>query len=1106
MGHLSKIKDRLSRKIKKRPDAGAEQGGGVSSSPSPATPDLISTFTTAAPASGPVKTSPITTTTAQPSPEQAAPLAPNPASASPISVPQPTVSDTPSTSDDADLWTMAYELAQEREPELMADYNKHLQGNTTASANLSNREWVKSIVNELLEDRKEKQWRVSIRGKEVTVQEQVQKLAEFIRWSDPIIREAVSTQPYAALAWSGVSLFLPLLTSGVAQNKAMLEGFNSISDLQMYWRICEETYLQSEHRRHYQALIEPLAKLYSYIMEYQARVICHLSTAQLRRAWRDMAGSNDWAGTREKINTSHEDCSRFVPIGEQEEIRQKWDEQLQGMQKLLQTLKEDKRDEKETQLLHDLAAAAEGYERYKNINPERVPGTCEWFLTDEKFCKWRDSESPSLLWVSAGPGRGKSVLSKSLIDEGKLTTDVTTITITPHAIMNTTSAVCYFFFKDGGEGRMDGAHALCAILHQLFTCPSTSRLIEYALPSHRENGPTLTKKFSELWGILEKCATSLDAGDIICVLDALDECNKDSRQEIIEILEKFYSPNEKPSNHASKLKFLVTSRPYDDLEHSFQKIPATAAYLHFDGEEKSEQIGREINLVIDARVQDVTVNFTADDQRKISERLKSMEHRTYLWLHLTFDIIKRKRADYGKRSDIERLLSHLPSQVSDAYEKILSRSTDRRRTEILLQIVLAAARPLTLDEANIALTLAVQEERLASHAALKEDLWPESNFRSVVTNLCGLFISVFDSKLSFIHQTAREFLTDSKQEGSWKGRFNMPQSHSTISRSCLYYLLLPDIDRPVEDSPAKDKQHLYLAYAAAHWPLHFVSQEVTDADLFRKDARTLCNIAGHQASIWVPSYLKQRKLQWEGWTDLALASYLGLKQVVQDILFKEKTDVDIRGGDYSTALVAALAADDQEFVKNRHEAIVKLLLEKGADIETKDEYGRTPLSLAARNGHEAMVKLLLEKGADTETKDKYGQTPLSWAAMNGHEAVVKLLLEKGADIETKDEYGQTPLSWAAGSGHEAIGADIETKDESGLTPLLCAAGNGHEAMVKLLLEKGADTETKDESGRTLLSWAARNGHEAVVRFLESHAIITSSTHVDLTSSPPTTNI
>jgi ankyrin repeat protein len=44
--------------------------------------------------------------------------------------------------------------------------------------------------------------------------------------------------------------------------------------------------------------------------------------------------------------------------------------------------------------------------------------------------------------------------------------------------------------------------------------------------------------------------------------------------------------------------------------------------------------------------------------------------------------------------------------------------------------------------------------------------------------------------------------------------------------------------------------------------------------------------------------------------------------------------------------------------------VVKLLLEKGAELETEDRHGWTPLSYAARNGHEAVVKLLLEKGAE----------------------------------------------------------------------------------------------------------------------------------------------
>ncbi len=456
---------------------------------------------------------------------------------------------------------------------------------------------------------------------------------------------------------------------------------------------------------------------------------------------------------------------------------------------ILRTMKEDRQDEKETKLLEHLAVAAGDYKRYKNFNPKRVPGTCQWFLMDERFRKWRDIRSSSLLWVSAGPGRGKSVLSKSLIDEGQLTADVTTITITPSSIATSTrpaSTVCYFFFKEGGDGHMDDAQALCAILHQLFTRQSTSRLIEHALPSHKQHGAALTARSSELWQILMKCATASDAGDIICVLDALDECQKDGSKAIIETLNTFYSPSEKLPSPSSNLKVLVTSRPYPDLENSFQKFPTTA-YLRFDGDDKSKQIRQEIDLVIDARVQDVTVGFASKDQQKISERLKSMEHRTYLWLCLTFDIIENSPTDYSRLPDVEELLSHLSSQVSDAYEKILNRSTNRTRTEILLQIVLAAADPLTLDEANIALTLALQEERPESHQALKSMLWPKDRFQSVVTNLCGLFVSVYDSKFSFIHQTAKEFLTHSTQEGNWKGRFNMSVTRADITIVSLLF-------------------------------------------------------------------------------------------------------------------------------------------------------------------------------------------------------------------------------------------------------------------------------------------------------------------------------
>jgi ankyrin repeat protein len=74
---------------------------------------------------------------------------------------------------------------------------------------------------------------------------------------------------------------------------------------------------------------------------------------------------------------------------------------------------------------------------------------------------------------------------------------------------------------------------------------------------------------------------------------------------------------------------------------------------------------------------------------------------------------------------------------------------------------------------------------------------------------------------------------------------------------------------------------------------------------------------------------------------------------------------------------------------------VKLLLEKGAKLESKDKkYGQTPLSWAAARGHEVVVKLLLERSAELDSKDNNGRTSLSQAAENGNEAAVKLLLKE----------------------------------------------------------------------------------------------------------------
>jgi len=98
-------------------------------------------------------------------------------------------------------------------------------------------------------------------------------------------------------------------------------------------------------------------------------------------------------------------------------------------------------------------------------------------------------------------------------------------------------------------------------------------------------------------------------------------------------------------------------------------------------------------------------------------------------------------------------------------------------------------------------------------------------------------------------------------------------------------------------------------------------------------------------------------------------------------------------------------------VRGRHEATVRLLLERGANADVRDKDGGTALHWVAEDGHEATARLLLERGADIDARDKAGWTALYRAVGSRHEAIVRLLLERGPDVDAH---------WAMESGDEAM--------------------------------------------------------------------------------------
>ena len=109
-----------------------------------------------------------------------------------------------------------------------------------------------------------------------------------------------------------------------------------------------------------------------------------------------------------------------------------------------------------------------------------------------------------------------------------------------------------------------------------------------------------------------------------------------------------------------------------------------------------------------------------------------------------------------------------------------------------------------------------------------------------------------------------------------------------------------------------------------------------------------------------------------------------------------------------------------------------MLVEGGANIEAREERGEknTPLLIAAKNGNAEIVKVLLEKKANIEARNDAGDTPLFVAAKEGHEEIVKMLLNAEANLDVTDVSGETPLSIATKNGHVKVVEILREKIEA----------------------------------------------------------------------------
>ncbi|KJR89285.1 ankyrin repeat-containing protein [Sporothrix schenckii 1099-18] len=701
------------------------------------------------------------------------------------------------------------------------------------------------------------------------------------------------------------------------------------------------------------------------------------------------------------------------------------------------------------------------YKERKDRNPCRVPGTLEWFVEHESFRQWNDASASTMLWVSADPGAGKSVLARHLVDH-ELTQQrnangdvVRKRDVRGALIPNASATVCYFFFKDDFEDQRSAKEAVSCIIHQLLT-ERNDLFTDKILDRFETGGGYDRQSFHDLWDILITTLLQAPSGQreqernpadnaptthpplhVLCVLDAFDECNLTDQRTLAKALGDFYAgPVARNSNVV--LKFLVTSRPYRNIEQEFRydsKLNVSFMRLSGEGPDEVAKIQNEIGIYIRAKLDSIARehNLSAAETRTLHDKVLQIPHRTYLWVYLTLDLIQR---EFDEDMDLDMAMSDLPKDVDDAYEKILARikPKDVDKARRLLHIIVAAVRPLTLDELNFALALKKGDTSYGDVKMVRPDRFPR-----YIRNLCGLFVTVVDARVYLLHQTAKTFLVG--QGGAttrprpvppssglprWKASLEPGESHYVLAKIAIWHLHFTTFKGATSDTEMlslsdyykyKDK-HVFLEYSACNWPSHFRQSNGPGNDEDVLSLLSLCGPSADGTVTWLDIYSAygHNYVVFDARRILVVAAFCGLDNVVGALLARPGIDANATDKMYQRS--ALHWASNHGFDKT----VEQLLAHAGGrmHINAKDLFGRTPMAIASQNGFEAIVRLLLNAGADVHATDWQGESALMYAAAAGHPGIADVLLQAGADANSVGTYGHTALLFAVERGDAAI--------------------------------------------------------------------------------------
>lgn len=408
----------------------------------------------------------------------------------------------------------------------------------------------------------------------------------------------------------------------------------------------------------------------------------------------------------------------------------------------------------------------------------RADEACQSLLTHPNFLEWYKAPGSQLLAIFGEMGCGKSVAMAFLVDELNRRSE--------HQIPR--PKVCYYYCRNDETGHAAQIFAglLLALLEQL---PGLKKTFFEWYKQRQEAGvlePATSAK--ELENFLELIVPTLDR-QLFIVVDALDECDRASRQALLGLLTSM-------SKKTPRLKVILSARPEEeiiaDLEHA-SRINITA-----DSYRDSVIVRHTVE----------TLNLATEVKELVIEALSANARGSAIWTKMTVELIGvRKIKALGPMKAFLKDMP-LPKHLSELYRTLIAKAAgdDNENQDLAisaLKILAAACRPLSIQELAWAVALAAAPAEIETVAELADFVDCER-----VTDLIHPFTNRLDfsdkkkQQVQLVHQSVKEFVIrewPSMQNSAavpvsnQSGKTHDEELQAFILNICIRYLLFAEI-------------------------------------------------------------------------------------------------------------------------------------------------------------------------------------------------------------------------------------------------------------------------------------------------------------------------